>query len=1537
MLDLPEYIIRDEVCEDFRTKTYRGWSKKRHAPVLIKVPKHETVSLSDISSLVYEYEVARDLEIEGIVRAVELVEASSTLAVVLEDTGALPLGRYTKGKAVHIHDFFDIALRLAEILGRLHRKGLVHRNLCPETIFVHPESGKVSITGFAMEVQTENLKLVIESVNPAYMAPEQTGLTAYGVDHRTDLYSLGIVFYQLLTGRLPLEATSPAGWIWVLTTQEPSAANAVNPRVPRGLSEIVVKMLSKIPDDRYQSSLELIHDLTDSRDLASAEKQPERPGVADAGQRPRFSLSRKLFGRQEQEKTLKAALDQACTGGGGVVLVSGEAGTGKTMLVNEVLRTPAIEKGYYGYGKAGRIKQNNPYSLFASAMEMVIEEMVSDSEDNLAIWKSDILGAVRRNGAVVTELFPDIEVITGPQPKVEVLQPKEAQNRLFMTLSDFTGIFGKRGTPLVLFVDDLQWADRASLQLLRYLSRNARYLLIVGAYRDNEVKEDDALADFIRRVRQETSVTEIHLDPLSEEDVVGFVADTLSCPPERAKDLADVLGRKTYRNPFFLGQALQAIYDENIIRLNERVGCWEWEIESVKRLPMPEDVVELIQKRLERLPGETLDLLKLASCLGHTFWLRPLSIVCNKTVSEISALMTPAMREGLVFLVSEEGGDWQLEFVHDEIEEAVYSLIPEVDRKKMHLRFGRVLMREVLPDDPDDRLLPIMDHVNRGLGLLEDPAERLRFAEYNLLAGRKAKASVAHDSALSYFTAGIELLPQKAWDEYYRLCYDLHLECAQCEHMVGGTVEAERLFDTLLHHAKTENEKIDIHSMKMLLYTATGDYERALEIGTNTLKALGMDMPRSPGLLDKAKEVLLYRWLMLNKRLRHLVELPEMRHARQRKVTDVLVKFILVTCSNYPDLYAFAAMKAGNHALEHGSTEMAPVGYLGFGIVEGSVLGNYRKGYELGKAAVSVAERYGTSFTKSIVYFSFGAIINHWTHHLRDGLDYLQKSIDYALRAGEVLIAGWAYGVILENKYLLGTPLTEVLEEAQKCNEYGRRVQHENLKINAWVYEKVASTLTNWRTWRSSEDAWHPSGIAEGDKASLATRYFCAMQTCYLKGEYETALSIMEELKACIGAIMGFMLSAECIYYHSLAIAGAYPRVFSREQKRLMRDLKTNRRKMKIWAESCPDNFSHKYLLVKAETLRILGKTRKAESLYEQAIESAGKNGYIQDQAIACELAALFSIAGDRPAAAKAYMSEAHKLYRKWGAIAKAQDLRMRYPELLEGLGEYEGKGQISTDLLKNVLEHYDGPSGGNSDHGTNTIQEAAKSLAGEVEPRKALRTFLGTVMDMVYANRAFLLLEKDGELAIHFAGDAGQGVRELTEPLLLEETDQLSRSTVRLVFRTLRPVIVDGDHLGGFAKDKYMRKAKPKSVAGIPLMSQGVPVGVLYLENTLISGIFTTDRLELVGLLANRLVYARAFEEFLKHDGNDESLGESLTDRELEILRLISEGLSNREIAYHLDLTVNTVKTHIKSIYCKLRVNGRVQAVKRGQELRLL
>jgi histidine kinase len=1535
MLELPDYIIRDQVLEGFRTKVYRGWSIKRKTPVLIKVPKHEPVSLSDVSGFVYEYDTTKDLSIEGIARAVELVDTGSILAIVIEDTGAIPLIRYTRRRAVEVSDFLDIALRLVETLGRLHRHGVIHRNINPENILIDPNTKSVVMTGLAAESPATDLKSVVEFVNPAYMAPEQTGLEAYGVDHRTDCYSLGIVFYELLTGRLPLHAKSPSEWIWAHTTQEPAFLHVLNPKVPKDLSGIIQKMLSKTPDDRYQSAFGLLRDLTACRHEIGAVKHCEAPAWTPIHLRPRFALSRKLLGREEHARVLRSALDEACAGGGGIVLVSGEAGIGKTMLVNEALRIPATEKAYYGYGKAGRIKQHTPYSLFVSAMEMVVRQLITDSERNLEIWKTDIQRALGRNGAVITELLPDVGVIIGPQPRVEALPPKEAQNRLFMTMGDLTGVFAKRGTPLVLFLDDLQWADMASLELLKYLSRNPKYFLIVGAYRDNEVNRDDPLYAFLRQVREATQVTEMHLDPLKEEDVVEFVADTLCSDPEKIEDLAGILDRKTYRNPLFLGQALKAAYDENVIRLNERTGSWEWDGGSLESLDMPGDVAELIRMRLNRLPKDTLHVLKLASCLGHAFNLRPLSIVTEKTVSELSALMIPAMREGLVLSVSEDDGDSRLEFVHDEIEKAVHSLFTEEERRKTHLRFGQVLLKEVLPGNLENMLLPIMDHVNRGLDLVVDPQERLRYASYNLQVGRKARSYVAYDSALSYFSAGKDLLPENAWDEHYRLCFDLYLECAQCQYMVGQTSQAEKLFDELIEHAKTEDERLDICGMKMLLYTGKGEYEKALKIGLNALHALGMDIPVRPGSLDYAKEMLQYKYHMLGKRIEDLAELPEMSRGRQRKVTEILVKLTLVTCSSYPELYSFVSIKAGNHALEYGSTEMAAIGYIGFAITEGSVLGNFTRGYELGKVAMAVVERYGTSFTKCIVYFTFGAIINHWTCHLKEGFEYLHKAVDYSLRGGEMLIAGWAYGSILEHKYLLGMPLSAVMDEAKKCAEYGDRVQHENLKINAWIYGKLSDILTNWSAWLS-DCAWDREGLDEGDKAALVTRYFAEMQVCYLKGEWEKALQVMREIDKHLGAILGFMLSAECIYYHCLSISGAYPHIPQKERRRLMRRLKKDLGRLRKWADSSPGNFSHKYLLVRAEALRVAGKVKEAEPLYDRAGALARENGYVQDEAIASELQGACCANQGRIGVAREHINNACRLYEKWGATAKAQHLRTRYPDLVdESCGSRE-KGRISTDLLRNILADRDRKTAGRDDCNLDLIQEAEEHLVDQAAPQEAMKAFLVAVMDTVCANRGHLLLERGGDLFVYFVRDVGQEAGELHEPVRIDEADTLSKAIARFAFRTLRPVMVRDDHFGIFARDRYLRTMRPKSVACIPLLVQGTPVGVLYLENTLLQGVFTSERLELVQKLANRSVFAKTFGEFLKSTESDEQpmLRELLTAREIEILRLIDKGLSNKEIGSLLNLTVNTVKTHTRSIYGKLGVNGRVQAVKRGREL---
>jgi histidine kinase len=1536
--DLPGYVIRDEFLAGLRTRIYRGWSVKNQVPVLIKTPKSQTASFPDVTSLFYEYEIARDLELEGIAKIIELVSVGTTLAIILEDTGAIPLAQYIGDKAVRIRDFLDIALHLVETLARLHQSGIVHRNISDESILVHPKTKRVAITGFAAESIAPQLKSFTELVHPAYIAPEQTGLGSYNVDHRSDYYSLGVVFYKMLTGQLPLQATSFSEWILVHATQEPTPPHEVNPKVPRALSHIVMRMLSKSPDERYQSSWGLIRDLRECGDRMNADDTTGSFGAGQSDLHPRFALSRKLVGRSEHAAILKRALDQASRGKGGIVLLAGEAGIGKTKLVNEVLRPLAIEKGYYGYGKAEQIKYHTPYATLVSALEMIIRQLITDSECNLAIWKKEILKAVGRNGAVITELLPDVEMIIGPQPQLEALSPKELQNRFFMVLGDFLSALAGRSAPLVLFLDDLQWIEVASLQLLRYLCLRLKCFLVVGAYRDNEVDESHPLTGFVQHVRGKTSVTELHLDPLSAEEVVEFVSDTFGCPSKEIQPLAAILERKTCGNPLFLGESLKAIYNENVVRLNEYTGYWEWKVDSVDSLKMPDSIVELILMRLNKIPKATLDLLKLASCLGHAFGLGSLSLIGQMTPSEASALLAPALKEGLVFPTSGESDNRSFEFSHDRVQQSVYSLFSQDEKKKVHLRIGRLMLTNVSSDDPDNVALPTMDHINRSLDLVDCPRERLLFADYNLRAGRKAKSSAAHDSALSYFRAGKELLPEDAWAQHYSLCYALHLECAQCEYMMGGSTEAENLLDILINHAKTELEKADIHSMRMVLYAETGDYGRALETGINTLSALGMPVPARPAALHYVKEVLLYKWLMLNRGVEYLINLPAISDEKQKKVTEVLVKFILVTCTNYPDLYAFTIIKAGNHAIRHGGSEMAPVGYLGFAITEGSVLGNYARGYELGKAALSVIERYGKSSARCIVYFTLGAIINHWTHHLGDGLEYLSRAVEYALRDGEVIVAGWAYGTILENKYLMGVSLDEVLEESKKCSEYAERVRHENLLLNARSYGLIASILRGWRF--PSDDPWDNEDISNGDKASLAAHYFCQMQICYLRGDYTRAISIVEdELRGCLPAIMGFMLSAECNYYHSLIVAGMYPRVRSGERRRLIRCLQKNQRQMKRWSDSCPQNFLHKYCLVRAEHLRILGKNQEAEVFYDKAINSARDNGYLHDEAVACELAAVFAANRGRLNVARAYMSDACRLYRQWGATSKVHDLIVRYPELTDEGSDRDSRRRSTSNLVRSIpVDHTHGDTKDNQ-RDVGVDQELLQSVAGQTSPRKAIEAFLNAVASLTYANKAYLILEWEQKLTVHFARDSESGAMAILEPIPLDQADVLCKAIVRLAFRTLKPVIADEDQLAVLSKDPYLSTAKPKSIACIPLLAQGTPIGALYLENRFVPNIFTPEKLGQAELLANRLFLRRPLRRFLKKVAGDKSSvpSEVLTEREKEVLRLISRGLSNKEIADALDLTMNTVKTHIKNIYGKLQVTSRVQAVHRGQDLEVL
>lgn len=1530
MLDLPGYVIQKKINENSRTNIYRGYRVRGRVPVIIKVVAEGADITAGVSGFVNELEILQDLSIEGIIVPMGIERVGESFALITEDIGAVSLREFIDSNPLDLSSFFDISIRLADTLGALHQNGIVHKNLKPENILVQPDTGKAYIMDFSKAVRYS-----IKTEGP--------------YDYRDDYRSLGSVLCEMLTDRVASQSA------YDLT-------NAGAAGGKEALFAVIDKLRSQNPDGGYQSSYGLVKDLEECRNQWRLTGHIKSFPLGRMDVSPHLKLPPRLCGRETEAKVLKASFEHASAGQGQLVLVSGYAGVGKTMLVNEILRPIAMGKGYYSYGKFDQLRQNIPYAPIAAALGNVIRQLMTESSERLEKWRKRILRAVGSNGAVLTALIPELEMIIGRQPPVETLQLREAQNRFLTVFGNLVKIFAIKDRPIVIFLDDLQWADFSSLQLIKYLCSDTglKYMLLVAAYRDNEITDGHPLVSTLEEIEAEgIPVQRIQLESFDLRGVTRFIEGALNCSGEKTGQLAGVLYRKSYGIPLFLWQLLKSIHAQNLITFDMQKGCWEWDLETIKGLQVPGDVTGLIYGKMQKLSKKSREVLKTASCIGNVFDLETLGAASENTRQEALWHLLPAVSEGLILTAQSPdkgltvpGNDPKTnvyEFLHDTVRQLAYSLLTEEQKKNVHVRIGRHILKSAGQDDMGDKMLTVLDHLNRGLDLISSPAERLRLAGYNLAAGRKAKASAAYDLAINYLEAGIKLLPGDAWESCYRMCYDLHLELAQCKYLAGDTGAAEQLFDTILRRVESELEKTDVYGLKMELYAGTGKYSEAVQIGIDALRNLGVDLPTHPGMIDIAREVLVYKWYMRNKKIEHLAELPEMKNPVQRKVAQLLIKLILATCTSHPDLYAFTIIKAGNHSIKYGNSEIASVGYLGYSITEGSVLGNYTVGHRLSEVAVRLVEEYGKSSEKCIVYFTVGAIIYHWTRHGKVGLGYLYKALNFAIQTGNALIAGYSYCVILENKYLLGTTLDEVLEEIELCSDYARKMKHENLAINIEVYSSLISTLSGrsegfYSTPDDIPDEDSFIELAKRDKASLAAYYFSNMQLSYLSGNYREALHYAEKAEGCKDAIMGFMLSADCNFYHSLSIAAVYKELSPKDRGRLMRILRKNQGIMKKWADSCGDNFLHKYLLARAEMLRVLGRKHEAEPLYDEAIASAQQNGYVQNQAIACELAAKFYAAEGRQRIAKAYMGDAYRLYSEWGAIAKVRDLEKRYPDMLEEMVQEERKKKHdSMEAIKDIL------SGIRQDKaeasaGSNDIQRAIREISKQADSCEQPENFLEITIKCIGASRGYLILEKDDELFIEAARGRGCGLDAGTEAIPLEKCEFLSRQVVRYVARTLEPVIIENvEQAGIFARDPYIAKKRAKSIACIPVQLQNVPVGVLYLENNAVPGVFTNQRLEPLRLLAGQMVYAKALQRFIERNGS-ETKGllalmpvDTLTDREMEVLKMMSKGMSNKEIAEGLEMTVNTVKTHIKNIYGKLQVNRRVQAVARSKELGIL
>ena len=1392
--------------------------------------------------------------------------------VISDDPGGVSL--HTLVGTLDLLDALWIAVALVDLLGALHAQRIVHKDVNARNVLVDLGTRTVDCISFdlASRVPRETRSAVSPEVLEGvldYMSPEQTGRMNRTLDYRTDFYSLGVVLYELFTGRLPFRKGDPLETIHAHLAVVPTPPHEVSTRVPRALSAIVLKLMAKEAEERYRGGRALRADLERCRSELSETGRVEDFPIGEHDVAEIFQVPQRLYGRDREVATMMAAFERAQRGARELVLVSGYSGIGKSALVGAIHKSVLHSGGLFLAGKYEQYQRDAPYLALARAFREAVRQILSGSAETIARFRDKLLGVFGVNGQLIVDVIPEVGLIVGEQPHVTELGASESQRRFRSLFQDFIEAFADGGAPLTLFLDDLQWADAASLQLIARLmtARGRVRLLLVGAYRENEVGATHPLALMLEELRKSGAAgSAISLGPLQLADTRRLVADTLRCPPEAAEPLAQILLAKTDGNPFFLIQFLHTLHERGLLTLDAGSGAWRWDEAGIRRMAGTENVVSLMAEKLRHLPEPTQVALQLAACIGNRFDLRTLSMVCERTVAATAADLWPAVREGQVIpsladadaamrLLVEGGGlegavtamspddvAVSYDFLHDRVQQAAYSLVAEERRKAVHLRVGRLLVEDASAAEIEERVFDIVSHLDRCLDLVTDPAERRRIAELNLLAARKAKAATAHDLAQNHAAAGIEALPEDAWTAAYDLAYALHLLAAECRLLVGDSAEAERALDALLAHARTPLDKAKVHAERSIVMRHLARYGEAVDAAIAGLGLLGVEVPARDDLAGLGALVGVELG-GLQERLRgrdigQLIALPELDGLERLEVMALLEDLSILAMFFTPLLVQVATLKMVTLSLNHGNSRASPAGYATYGMILGSGLGDFRSGLGLGRLAIELSTKYGDPSARCKSSLWLGAFTSHWGEPMRVGLQTLKDACEQGERAGEPTWVAYAAFFVTIHTIFAGEPVDEALAVLER---YYALVDPQS-RFATRAYRQLLLCLQGetrgpaaFDDDRGYVEAAHVEEM-QGATMGLARQHYFLTKLIAL-----FLFDRVDEARRLIAAaaadgdiqvvLFGQLVTAEFVFFHALVAAAAHASVPEEERGALVEVLHKNKEKLRVWAESAPENFAHKHLLVSAEAARVGDREIEAMDLYERAVEAARAHGFIQDQAVATELHARFHAGKGRKGLAGACLHAARDLYARWGATAKVRQLERLHPELGGAAAPADGVRSAALDLA--------------------TVTKAAQTMSGEIMLEALLQRMMAIMIENAGAERGYFVVERDGELFIEAGGSAG-GERTALGSQRVEACPDIALAVIHYVGRTGEQVVLDdaaGE--GRFASDPYVARAHARSILCAPIGPQKKRVGILYLENNLVAGAFTPGRLEVLEVLS--------------------------------------------------------------------------------------
>jgi PAS domain S-box-containing protein len=1525
MISLPQVTVTAKIYESANSLVYRGIQEGDNIPVILKLLKEDYPTPAELTRYKQEYEITRSLNIDGVVKAYSQQDYQRTLVIILEDFGGESLAKLVnelEGEfPMPLSKFLCLAIEITEILGRIHSSNVIHKDISPSNIVLNPNTGIVKLIDFGIATRLSRTNPTFRNPNVlegtlAYISPEQTGRMNRFLDYRTDFYSLGVTFYELLTGRLPFTTTDAMELVHCHIAKEPLPPSTINSAIPQTVSSIVMKLMAKNAEQRYQSAWGIKADLEECRQQLETNRQIAAFPLGTQDISDKFQVPQKLYGREaevealltafkrvagnarEQEKTMhetdstdtpmisthpntslypRSKSEQCNCSPTELMLVAGYSGIGKSSLVAEIHKPNTQLRGYFTEGKFDQFQRNVPYSAIVSAFKGLVQQLLTESEVQLNVWREKILAAFGANGQVIIDVIPEVELIVGKQPPIPELGPTESQNRFNLVFNKFIQALCTKAHPLVIFLDDLHWADCASLKLIELMMTDAdtQYLFLIGAYRDNEVSPTHPLMMTLNNLRNLGKIiNSITLAPLALEHISQLIADTLHLgiglpvsslqspdidqPAPTIKPLAELVMRKTAGNPFFVNQFLKTLHAENLITFDFERHRWQWNIAEIEAKGITDNVVELMIGKLKKLPESTQQVLRLASCVGASFDLNTLSIICEKSQEVIFLDLVTGVQSGLILPASELDTELLIQdynFLHDRVQQAAYALIEESQKKAVHLQIGLLLLQNTASEGLSEKIFEIVDHLNLSIELVTHQAERDEIAELNLFAGQKALAATAYGVAIKYLYVGRELLSPNSWQNSYSLTLAIYEEAVEAAYLNGDFITMEQLALVVLSKAKTVLDNVKVYDVKIQAAGAQGNFKEAIKIGLQVLKLLGVILPEEPSKLDIQRGFQETASLYAGQKIEELINLPDMTEPEPQAAIYILSSISAAAYIAAPELMLLIVLSMVNLSIRYGHSNCSAFSYAAYGLILCGVVQDIELGYKFGKLSLSLTKRSKAERGKARAFEVLGAHVMHWKEHFRETLPIVSEGYQSGVETGEFEFAGYCAFFVCDHSYFIGHELTAL---EQKIATYGNaisQIRRENPFNWVAMFRQAVLNLLGRSKNPSrligdayNEEQWLPLAIQANDRLGIHLLYLNKLILCYLFGEEHQAIQNAVMAEQYLDGVTAMVVVPLFYFYDALAHLGVFADASNYEKQAWLNRVNTNQKKMQKWAHHAPMNHLHKFHLVEAEKARVLGQVLEAEEFYERAIAGASENEYIQEEALAYELAAEFYMVRGREKIAQTYMKEARYCYRRWGAKAKVADLEARYPQLLT-------QSPTVTCTIDAGTTNTTSVTGNNSGSSLDlaTVMKASQAISSEIVLDKLLASLMKILIENAGAQKGFLILETQGRLLIEASGTVEQEHVAVLHSITVDSGD-VSTAIVNYVARIKESVVLhDASREGKFTNDSYIQAHQSKSILCTPLIHQGKLVSIVYLENNLTIGAFTPERLEIVKLLSSQ------------------------------------------------------------------------------------